>query len=107
MLHFANANGYPPATYTPLFERLTPHFHVLALRSLPLTPGADPAALRSWQQLADELEAYLDQAGAGGASGTAGWVGVGHSLGAVITILVALRRPEFFRCLVAIEPVFF
>ena len=101
MLHFANANGYPPAAYTPLFAGLTPHYHVVALRSLPLTPGADPASLRHWDQLADELSAYLEQAGA------RGWVGVGHSLGAVVSVLVALRRPEFFRCLVAIEPVFF
>jgi pimeloyl-ACP methyl ester carboxylesterase len=34
-------------------------------------------------------------------------VGVGHSLGAVTTVLAALRRPELFRAVVAIDPVFF
>ena len=101
MLHFANANGYPPAAYTPLFEHLTAHYHILAMRSRPLQPGADPASLRGWPELGDELIAFLDQQGA------RGWVGVGHSLGAVTTVLAALRRPELFRALVAIEPVFF
>jgi pimeloyl-ACP methyl ester carboxylesterase len=101
VLHFANANGYPPAAYTPLFEHLTPNYHVMAMHSRPLQPGADPAGLRGWSELADELIEFLDQAGA------RGWVGVGHSLGAVVTVLAALRRPELFRALVAIEPVFF
>jgi pimeloyl-ACP methyl ester carboxylesterase len=99
-LHFANANGYPPAAYTPLFESLTPHYHVRAMRARPLQPGAEPARLRSWAQLTDELIEFLDAAGA------RGWIGVGHSLGAVITTAAALRRPELFRAVVAIEPVF-
>jgi pimeloyl-ACP methyl ester carboxylesterase len=101
MLHFANANGYPPAAYAPLLEGLIPRYHVIAMRSRPLLPGADAAALRNWSELADELIHFLDQAGA------RGWVGVGHSLGAVLTVLAALRRPELFRAVVAIEPVFF
>jgi pimeloyl-ACP methyl ester carboxylesterase len=101
LLHFANANGYPPAAYTPLFAALTPRYHVIAMRSRPLVPGANPAALRDWSVLADELIAFLDGQGARGG------VGVGHSLGAVTTVLAALRRPELFSAVVAIEPVFF
>jgi len=101
VLHFANANGYPPAAYTPLFEQLTPCYHVIAMRSRPLLPGAEDAALHDWSELADELIAFLD------AQGARGWLGVGHSLGAVLTTLAALRRPELFRAVVAIEPVFF
>ena len=100
-LHFANANGYPPAAYTPLFESLTPRYHVVAMRSRPLQPDADPARLRGWADLVDELIDTLDQAGA------RGWIGVGHSLGAVLTLSAALRRPELFRAVVAIEPVIF
>ncbi len=101
LLHFANANGYPPAAYTPLLERLTPRFHVIALRSRPLQPEADPARLRSWMQLVDDQIAFLDQVGGGPV------VGVGHSLGAVVTVLTALRRPDLLRAVVAIDPVFY
>ena len=100
-LHFANANGYPPAAYAPLLAELTPRYHVIALRSRPLQPGSDPASLHSWLPFVDELIAFLD------AQQARGWAGVGHSLGAVTTVLAALRRPELFRAIVAIEPVFF
>ncbi len=100
VLHFANANGYPPAAYTPLFDCLTPRFHVIALRSRPLQPGADPARLRNWMQLVDEQVEFLEQVGGP-------VVGVGHSLGAVVTVLAGLRRPDLLRAVVAIDPVFF
>ena len=100
-LHFAHANGYPPAAYRPLFEQLTPHFRVNAMRFRPLQPGARPEALPGWQALVDELIQFLDGAGA------RGWLGVGHSLGAVVTAAAALARPELFSALVLIEPVLF
>jgi pimeloyl-ACP methyl ester carboxylesterase len=48
----------------------------------------------------DDLVQYLDERGA------RGWIGVGHSLGAVLSAAAALRRPELFRALVLIDPVF-
>jgi len=100
-LHFAHANGYPPEAYAPLLNALTPRYHVTATRLRPLWPGSRPDGLRSWQPLADDLLADLE------AQGAHGWIGVGHSLGAMLTATVALRRPEMFRALVLIEPVFF
>ena len=100
-LHFAHANGYPPEAYAPLLARLMPHYHVTATRLRPLRPGRSPAGLSSWQPLVDDLEADLL------AQGAQGWVGVGHSLGAMLTAAVALRQPGLFRALVLIEPVFF
>jgi len=98
-LHLAHANGYPPAAYRPLAEALAARCRVTAMVSRPLWSGSRPGGLRSWQPLADDLGRYLDQRGA------RGWVGVGHSLGAVITLDVALRRPEFFSTVVLIDPV--
>jgi pimeloyl-ACP methyl ester carboxylesterase len=48
----------------------------------------------------DDLVQYLDERGA------RGWIGAGHSLGAVTTMAAALRRPDLFRALVLIDPVF-
>lgn len=100
-LHFAHANGYPPEAYAPLLATLTPRWRVRAQRARPLWPGSSPAGLHSWQPLVDDLQAELE------ALGARDWVGVGHSLGAITTASVALRRPELFRALVLIEPVFF
>ena len=90
---------------------LTPYYHVSAVRSRPLQPGSSPAGLDSWMQFADELIDYLDQAAAGSRldsdRAAGGWLGVGHSLGAVTTVAAALRRPELFSAVVVIDPVFF
>lgn len=101
-LHFAHANGYPPAAYGPLFEQLQPHFHVLAPFARPLWPNAEPdPAVQDWEPYVDDLLRYFD------ARGETGVFAVGHSLGAVCLLAVALRRPELFRALVLIDPVLF
>lgn len=99
-LHFAPANGYPAPAYRRLLAALAADYHVQALLPRPLWPGSRPAALRSWAPLVDDLIQYLDERGG------PGWAGVGHSLGAVVSAAAALRRPELFRALVLIEPVF-
>jgi pimeloyl-ACP methyl ester carboxylesterase len=100
-LHFAHANGYPPEAYAPLLRALAARYHVTATRLRPLRPGANPHGLRNWQPLVDNLQSDLE------AQGAHGWIGVGHSLGAMLTATVALHRPQMFQALVLIEPVFF
>ena len=98
-LHFAHANGYPPRAYAPLIETLTPRYHVTAMLMRPLWPGHPPNGLRDWSPLADDLLRFLD------GRGEQGVIGVGHSLGGVVTLIAALRRPELFRAVVMIDPV--
>lgn len=50
--------------------------------------------------MADDLIRFLDDLGLSAV------VGIGHSSGAVATVHAALRRPDLFRCLVLIDPVF-
>jgi pimeloyl-ACP methyl ester carboxylesterase len=99
-LHLAHANGYPPPVYRQLVEPLAEHARVFSLRFGPLRPGTDPAAMHRWSEMAEDLVAYLD------AEHMRGVIGVGHSLGGVLTMYAALRRPERFRALILIEPVF-
>lgn len=97
-LHLAHANGYPPQAYGPLIETLTPHYRVVSMLARPLWPNAQPDGLRDWQPLVDDLVQFLDS------RGEAGIAGAGHSLGAMTTLLAALRRPDLFRAIVAIDP---
>jgi pimeloyl-ACP methyl ester carboxylesterase len=101
VLHFAHANGYPPGAYRQLIAGLRANHHVLAMRMRPLWPEARPEDISDWRPLADDLERFLHQQGL---SGVLGW---GHSMGAVTTLRLALRRPERFSALVLIDPVFF
>lgn len=99
-LHFAHANGYPPDAYRSLLAPLQSDFAISAMLFRPLQPGRSLGELRSWWQLADDLNTFLEERDRGPV------LGVGHSLGAVVTMLAASRRPELFRRIVIIEPVF-
>ncbi|MDT8305447.1 MAG: alpha/beta hydrolase [Anaerolineae bacterium] len=100
LLHFAHANGFPPGTYRQFLGHLGASYRVLAMAQRPLWPDEPPEQLDGWHQLAGDLIRFLDEHGAQGI------VGAGHSLGAVVTMVAALERPDLFRKLVLIEPVF-
>jgi pimeloyl-ACP methyl ester carboxylesterase len=100
LLHFAHANGYPPASYKQLFTTLADEFQVIAMRQRPLWPGSRPEDVSDVQALADDMILFFEQ------QQLEGMLGVGHSMGAIVTLLAALRRPQLFKALVIMEPVF-
>ena len=99
LLHLAHANGFPPGTYRPLIDHLRDHHQVVALTSRPLWPGSRPESAPSWHPLADDLIRGLN------ALGMQSILGVGHSIGGVLTMWAAVRRPDLFRAVVLIDPV--
>ena len=98
-LHFLHANGYPPACYRPLIDLLTAEYHVFGMLLRPLWPNSDPAAIRDWRPFSEDLRRSLHELSLGPV------VGVGHSIGAVVTLRAALEAPGLFRALVLIDPV--
>ena len=98
-VHFLHANGYPPACYAPLLDRLQQKYHVFGMLLRPLWPGRDPQEIKDWKPLSEDLRTYLHQVGARGG------VGLGHSIGAVVTLRAAVLEPGLFRALVLIDPV--
>jgi pimeloyl-ACP methyl ester carboxylesterase len=99
VIHLAQANGFPPGTYRLLAETLIPAYRVIALPARPLWPGSQPESAPTWHPLARDLIEGLD------GLGLAGIVGVGHSLGGVLTLWAAIQRPDLFRAVVLIDPV--
>jgi pimeloyl-ACP methyl ester carboxylesterase len=100
-LHFAHANGYPPGAYRALLEDLAGDHRVFAVSHRPLwSAGRPEAELKHWDRVAEDLIAFLDGLGGGPV------IGAGHSLGATSTMFAALRRPDLFRALVLVDPVF-
>ena len=96
---FLHANGYPPESYRLLLETLSHGATVYTVEHRPLWIS-EPAPKRlSWQIYADDLIATLDQSPLG-----AVWL-LGHSMGAVISLLIAERRPDLVRGLIAMDPV--
>ncbi|MEW6285623.1 MAG: alpha/beta fold hydrolase, partial [Chloroflexota bacterium] len=100
-LHFLHANGYPPECYKPLLELLKTEYRVFGMYLRPLWDGSKPQDLRTWHPLSDDLLRFLSDREPGPV------IGVGHSVGAVVTLRAALREPGRFRALVLIDPVLF
>ncbi len=98
-IHVAHANGFPPGTYRLLAESLCRRFRVVAFPLRPLWPNSHPNEAPSWHQLAADLVQMLEGLPAKGI------LGLGHSLGGVVTMLAAVRRPDLFRGVILIDPV--
>ncbi len=110
---FAHANGYPPEAYRTFLLPFLDDFQVMALSLRPFWPGSDPDCLKDWKLFRDDYLVFLkelesDQRLSGHSKvGFNQVIGVGHSVGAMTTLMAAIERPEIFRALVLIEPVLF
>jgi pimeloyl-ACP methyl ester carboxylesterase len=96
-LHFFHANGFPVSMYLPFMTELAEDFRVLGL-SLRGQDGLSEG-IESWHRLSFDLIGFLDAIKAGPV------VGVGHSIGAVATLLAAARRPDLFSRVIFLDPV--
>ncbi len=101
LLHFLHANGYPPGCYQALFDLLQARYHVFGMLLRPLWKGSKPNEIQTWKPFSDDLLQFLSLKASGPV------IGVGHSIGAVVTLRAALREPYRFRALVLIDPVLF
>jgi len=116
-LHFLHANGYPPECYKPLFELLKTEYHVFGMYLRPLWDDAKPEDVNEWHPLSDDLLHFLASTATHNKSmsplpyrhdvSAEPVIGVGHSVGAIVTLRAALRDPGKFHALVLIDPVLF
>jgi pimeloyl-ACP methyl ester carboxylesterase len=106
LLIFAHANGYPPQAYRSFLDPFLENYQVFALFLRPFWPGSNPQEMKDWRTFRDdylpELRLIRDRYG-----GDEKVIGVGHSLGAMTTLMAAIQAPEDFSLLVLIEPVLF
>lgn len=100
-LHFLHANGYPPECYQPLFAHLQNRHRVFGMKLRPLWEGQNKDDFQDWHPYSDDLLRFLSDRGADPV------IGVGHSIGGIVTLRAALRDPDKFRALILLDPVFF
>ncbi|MBC8099152.1 MAG: alpha/beta hydrolase, partial [Armatimonadetes bacterium] len=96
IINLAVANGFPPATYQPLFQPLIAAYRVLAMLPRALwQPSTPPTELLSWKiTLAPDLlngfhEHDLHDV-----------IAVGHSFGAIASLLAVIQAPSRFKALI-------
>jgi len=94
LLHFIHGNSYPAGAYDRLLDDLRQDFNVRFTDMLghdPRYPVGD-----NWHTLVDELTAQIERHDEPA-------ILVGHSLGGVVGMLAAWRRPELVRCVVMLD----
>jgi pimeloyl-ACP methyl ester carboxylesterase len=100
LAHFAHATGLCAGTYTPLAERLTPYLKILGMddRGHGGTKApANPQELKNWDIFVDDLERFVENLGEP-------VIAMGHSRGATVSLLLAIKRPDLIRKLILIDP---
>lgn len=95
ILHFVHANSFPAGTYRVLFRQLERHYDVRALPmhahnpAYPVRDGWEDLA----RELADELAACYSES----------VILVGHSMGGMLSLMVAKSHPERVRGVVLLD----
>lgn len=105
-IHFLHGNGFSALTLSGVAAGF-PTSHSLILTDVPGHGGSDQPKHRmpDWQGMAASVTASLKQQLQ--AQNRSAAIGVGHSLGGVITLLAAARSPELFQRIILLDPVLF
>lgn len=96
-IQFSHANGFPGSCYTYLFS-LMPEVEVSYVEKMGHGDYPLNSNLRNY---AEELIADIQK------KHQAPVVGIGHSAGAVVTLIAAALKPELFSQIVLLDPVLF
>ncbi|CAN7309834.1 alpha/beta hydrolase [Trinickia sp. LjRoot230] len=95
IIHFSHANGFPASTYRTIFAELSDGYDVRYIERI----GHDPRypVTSDWPHL---VEALLDDIGQRYEKPV--WL-VGHSLGGYLSLMAALKRPQWVRGVVMLD----
>lgn len=101
MIHFAHANGYPPEGYRQFFSPFLKKHEIIGSKYKPLWSDQKPNTLKSWKAFGKDMIRFMDE------RGMRKVIGMGHSMGGSISVLVAHERPDLFERLILLDPVIF
>ncbi|MCU0823655.1 MAG: alpha/beta hydrolase [Leptospira sp.] len=98
-IFFCHANGYSAGCYRTYFEELTKSNRVVALDFLGHGKSESNLQYDSWYFFRDQILAVIDK------ENLSGITGIGHSLGGASLLLASIKNPNFFRKILAFDPV--
>lgn len=96
-IQFSHANGFPGSSYNYLFQQLEGH----AVTYVEKMGHGDYPLNNDLRNYAQELIDDIEQRKA------APVIGMGHSAGAVVTLIAAAMRPDLFCHVILLDPVLF
>lgn len=95
LIHFAHGNGFPSLCYKQMLDCLAPNFDYCFIDRI----GHDPAfpVSENWDNLIAEVIASVER------QADRPVIGLGHSLGGVLTLLAAIERPDLFKEVILLD----
>lgn len=104
VIQFSHANGFPAACYATLFSLLNDQFDIQYVDTIGHSPKFP--VTNNWLLLVDELIAAIELAQKTGHHKKP-VIGLGHSLGATLSLFAAIKRPDLFKALILLDaPIF-
>ena len=97
ILHFAHAVGFPAGCYNKMLGFLRQDYNVIAIEKM--GHNSHYPVDDNWEGLTRELIDYIE-CNTGGST----VIGIGHSMGGILTFLAAYNRPELFKGIIMLEP---
>jgi pimeloyl-ACP methyl ester carboxylesterase len=95
IIHFSHANGFPSLSYRVMLDALSKTYDVRWIDQLAHHP--DFPVTNNWPYLADELIDYFEK------NYDCPVIAVGHSLGGVISFMVAKQRPDLIKQVILLD----
>jgi pimeloyl-ACP methyl ester carboxylesterase len=98
-LHFAHANGYPSGCYGSFLKPFFKDYRVIGMHARPLWNIKHASAFSNWKKFADDYINFCEE------QALYDIVGMGHSMGAISSLIAAHNKQGLFKKLVLIDPV--
>lgn len=96
-IFFAHANGFPSPCYAPFFDALQSHGHSIdAIETIGVNPKFP--ITNNWPHLVEELDQEITS------RHQAPVIGIGHSLGGMLSFLLANKNPTLYSHLILLDP---
>ena len=95
IIHFSHANGFPASCYKTLFSYLDDQYDVRSIDCLGHQTNFPVS--NNWTHLEAELTHYFER------HYRQPVIAIGHSLGGVLSFLVAMKRPDLVRALIMLD----
>ena len=97
---FLHGNGFPPLAYKSFLNNLSKKMSVYAMTQRPFwKTDINPNSIKNWDIFKNDILDFIDQ------NNLQNSIGVGHSMGGVLILLIEITKPGTFKKIFLLDPV--
>ncbi|KTD01902.1 alpha/beta fold hydrolase [Legionella feeleii] len=95
LIHFAHGNGFPALCYKQLLDKLKEQYDCCYIDRIGHNPQFP--VTENWHYLVEEVIASIKN------QASQPVIGLGHSLGGVLSLLAAIEQPQLFKAVIMVD----